>query len=161
MLDGAGDEAPKCDRVAALIHNGDEDTSVTDEEIDTMRVRTHLFKRSSNLSASQDLKSHNISSLPSSCFLQRLREVHDSPCAIHNICIVVQDEFTRAGANWEFVDYSNTLHGFTDPENPWEAEEGGRVAYSPIADSRSWHSAATFFKRIFADDSLYSTCTSK
>lgn len=39
MLDGAGEKAPSCDGVAALIHNGDDDASVTDEEIDSMRVR--------------------------------------------------------------------------------------------------------------------------
>lgn len=41
---GEAGEAGECTGVAALIHNGDDDGSITDEEIDAFKVGTNNFK---------------------------------------------------------------------------------------------------------------------
>ncbi|GAQ90277.1 hypothetical protein KFL_006210020 [Klebsormidium nitens] len=55
-------------------------------------------------------------------------------------------EMAAANVTWEFHEYSNTPHAFTNPTNvPGTA----RSAYNRQADMRSWASMRTFFLELF------------
>ncbi|GMH36122.1 hypothetical protein BSKO_03990 [Bryopsis sp. KO-2023] len=108
-LEPAGEKVETCNNIPALVQNGDDDPSVTEEDI-----------------------------------------------------VGFVAEFNEARANWEFVDYGDTLHSFTNPQSPRKVEEGARAAYSPFADTRSWHSTKTFFEKIFSKETmLYQACPSE
>lgn len=59
-------------------------------------------------------------------------------------------EMEEAGANFEFINYENAKHGFTNPD----ATENGKkfniaLAYDEKADNESWAKLSEFLKSIF------------
>eukprot|EP00243_Klebsormidium_subtile_P003210 TRINITY_DN16432_c0_g1_i1.p1 TRINITY_DN16432_c0_g1~~TRINITY_DN16432_c0_g1_i1.p1 ORF type:complete len:297 (+),score=66.28 TRINITY_DN16432_c0_g1_i1:198-1088(+) len=54
-------------------------------------------------------------------------------------------EMDAANVTWEFTDYSNTLHSFTNPAT----NASGNSAYNVQADMRSWASLRVFLNEIF------------
>ena len=56
-------------------------------------------------------------------------------------------EMNDAGADWQFVAYSHTRHGFTNPDNGTDNTKS--VAYNKESDERSWQAMKDFFHEIF------------
>ena len=58
-----------------------------------------------------------------------------------------EDEMTRAGADWQLIDYGGAKHSFTNPA----ADKAGmeQLAYNPAADRRSWEAMTAFFREAF------------
>jgi dienelactone hydrolase len=54
-------------------------------------------------------------------------------------------EMDAANVTWEFTDYSNTLHSFTNPAT----NASNNSAYNAQADMRSWASLRVFLNEIF------------
>jgi dienelactone hydrolase len=60
-----------------------------------------------------------------------------------------EQSLSAAGADWELVVYSDTRHGFTNPD---AAKYGiPNVEYNPEADRRSWARMQAFLDEIFQD----------
>lgn len=55
------------------------------------------------------------------------------------------EEMTKAKAKWEVNIYSNTMHGFTNPE---ANDPNFGTVYSKEADTRSWIAMQNFFKEV-------------
>jgi dienelactone hydrolase len=72
---------------------------------------------------------------------------HDDPMVTVEQVIAFEQEMTKAGADWQFHTFGNTLHAFTNPvaNNP----DFGTV-YQPDADRRSWLAMENFLTEIFA-----------
>jgi len=62
--------------------------------------------------------------------------------------VAFQDELTKAGADWQFHSYGNTMHAFTNPVAN-DADFG--TVYQPDADRRSWLTMKNFLEEIFSD----------
>ena len=62
-----------------------------------------------------------------------------------------KEEMQNAGAHYEFVDYPNVKHSFTNPEADKFSEEFDLPAleYNQHADEDSWNRMQTFFEQIF------------
>jgi dienelactone hydrolase len=58
------------------------------------------------------------------------------------------NELTKAGADWQIINYGGTVHSFTNPE----ADSRGNPAlkYNKLSDERSWKAMTSFFDEIFA-----------
>jgi dienelactone hydrolase len=58
------------------------------------------------------------------------------------------EEMTKAGADWQLINYGGTVHSFTNPD----ADSLGNPAlkYNKLADERSWKAMTSFFDEIFA-----------
>jgi dienelactone hydrolase len=58
------------------------------------------------------------------------------------------EELTKAGADWQIINYGGTVHSFTNPE----ADSRGVPAlkYNKLSDERSWKAMINFFDEIFA-----------
>ena len=58
------------------------------------------------------------------------------------------DELTKAGADWQLINYGGTVHSFTNPD----ADSLGNPAlkYNKLSDERSWKALTNFFEEIFA-----------
>ncbi|MCI0653880.1 MAG: dienelactone hydrolase family protein [Methylococcaceae bacterium] len=61
---------------------------------------------------------------------------------------LLQEELTRAGSDWQFHVYGNTLHAFT---NPVANDPKFGTVYQPRADWRSWRTMRLFFEECFED----------
>ncbi|HUJ09890.1 MAG TPA: dienelactone hydrolase family protein [Verrucomicrobiae bacterium] len=59
----------------------------------------------------------------------------------------LQDEFRKAGIDWQMNIYGGAMHGFTNPANKDSKIQG--VAYNERADKRSWAAMKLFFAEIF------------
>jgi dienelactone hydrolase len=60
-------------------------------------------------------------------------------------------EMDAAGADYEFVGYDGTLHGFTNPgADARAAKYGIPLAYNPDADADSWKRLQDFLASVFA-----------
>ncbi|MDX8127487.1 dienelactone hydrolase family protein [Methylomonas sp. OY6] len=72
---------------------------------------------------------------------------YDDPMASVEQVLALQDELTKAGADWQLHSYGHTMHAFTNPvaNNP----DFGTV-YQPVADRRSWQAMQNFLSEIFA-----------
>ncbi len=72
---------------------------------------------------------------------------HDDPMNPVEQVLAFEQEMTKAGADWQFHTFGNTMHAFTNPvaNNP----DFGTV-YQPDADSRSWLAMENFLTEIFA-----------
>jgi dienelactone hydrolase len=72
---------------------------------------------------------------------------HDDPMGPVEQVLAFEQEMTKAGADWQFHTFGNTLHAFTNPvaNNP----DFGTV-YQPDADRRSWLLMKNFLTEIFA-----------
>ena len=72
---------------------------------------------------------------------------HDDPMGPVEQVIAFEQEMTKAGVDWQFHTFGNTLHAFTNPvaNNP----DFGTV-FQPDADRRSWLLMENFLMEIFA-----------
>lgn len=59
-----------------------------------------------------------------------------------------QKEMSQAGADWQVISYSDTLHSFTNPAAANHPEPPGLI-YQPRSDERAWFAMQTFFNEIF------------
>ena len=59
----------------------------------------------------------------------------------------LQDEFRRAGVDWQMIYYSGAVHSFTRPDAGNDNSKG--AAYNERADQRSWEAMKAFFAEIF------------
>jgi len=57
------------------------------------------------------------------------------------------DEMRKAGVDWELVQYSGAVHGFTVRRSGNDPSKG--MAYNPEADRRSWQAMKDFFAEVF------------
>jgi len=61
-------------------------------------------------------------------------------------------EMKNAGVDFEFVNYANVLHSFTNPgANALGRKFGLPVEYNTVADRDSWQRNLAFFREIFSD----------
>jgi dienelactone hydrolase len=58
----------------------------------------------------------------------------------------IQQEFSRAGVDWQMNIYGDAVHAFT---NPLAKNEDGGMLYDPKAAMRSWQAMSNFFEEIF------------
>ncbi len=72
----------------------------------------------------------------------------DDPMVSPDVVAEFQDEMSKAGADWQFHTYGNTMHAFT---NPMANDPGFGTVYSGIADRRSWITVKNFFTEIFSE----------
>ena len=56
------------------------------------------------------------------------------------------EEMTKAQADWQIMSYGGTVHSFTNPDADRVGVPG--LAYSTLADERSWKAMAAFFEEI-------------
>ncbi len=60
------------------------------------------------------------------------------------------EEMKNAGVDYNFINYPNALHAFTNPEADVNAQKFGlKIAYNKEADEKSWIDMQDFFKRVF------------
>lgn len=60
------------------------------------------------------------------------------------------EEMKNAGVDYNFINYPNSLHAFTNPEAEDNAQKFGlKIAYNKEADEKSWIDMQDFFKRVF------------
>ncbi len=72
----------------------------------------------------------------------------DDPMVPVEQVIALQQELTRAGADWQLHSYGHTLHAFT---NPVANDPDFGTVYQADADRRSWLSMRNFLQEIFMD----------
>ena len=61
-----------------------------------------------------------------------------------------KEEMDSIKADYEFINYPNSLHGFTNPEATINGEKFGiGLAYNKEADLKSWKEMQSFFQNIF------------
>lgn len=58
-------------------------------------------------------------------------------------------EMDRGSVDWQFVNYSNTVHAFTNPDSGPRTGPTDNSAYNAESDRRSWQAMQDFFKEIF------------
>jgi dienelactone hydrolase len=58
------------------------------------------------------------------------------------------EEMTKAGADWQMINYGGTVHSFTNPDADSLGNPG--LKYKKSSDERSWKAMAQFFDEIFA-----------
>jgi dienelactone hydrolase len=58
------------------------------------------------------------------------------------------EEMTKAGADWQLINYGGTVHSFTNPDA--DSLNNPALKYSKSADERSWKALTDFFQEIFA-----------
>ncbi len=73
----------------------------------------------------------------------------DDPMVPPEHVLAFQEEMTKAGADWQFVSYGNTMHAFT---NPVANDPDFGTVYQANADRRSWVAMKNFFVEIFSCD---------
>jgi dienelactone hydrolase len=71
----------------------------------------------------------------------------DDPLAPPEQVVAAAAEFTKAGADWQIINYGGTKHGFTNPE--MDRLNNPAVAYNKVSDERSWKAMKAFFEEIF------------
>jgi dienelactone hydrolase len=57
------------------------------------------------------------------------------------------EEMTKAGADWQIINYGGTGHSFTNPEADSLGNPG--LKYNELSDDRSWKAMTNFFDEIF------------
>ena len=57
-------------------------------------------------------------------------------------------EMTKAGADWQVINYGGTVHSFTNPDADSLGNPG--LKYNKSSDERSWKAMMHFFDEIFA-----------
>lgn len=58
-------------------------------------------------------------------------------------------EMNKGGVDWQFINYSNTVHAFTNPDNGPRTGPTDNAAYNADSDRRSWKAMKEFFAEIF------------
>jgi len=74
-----------------------------------------------------------------------LHGADDPYCSAADIT-ALQDEFRKAGADWQMNYYANAVHAFTEPAAGTDNSKG--VAYNETADKRSWQALLDFLKEV-------------
>ena len=70
---------------------------------------------------------------------------YDDPMVPNNDVIALQDELTKAKADWQFLSFGHTMHAFT---NPIANDPGFGTVYNAVADNRSWQTMQNFLDEI-------------
>ncbi len=70
----------------------------------------------------------------------------DDPITPPDATLALAHELNAAGADWQLIAYGHTMHSFTNPaaDNP-----AGGMAYSAVADRRSWAALTAFLDELF------------
>lgn len=71
----------------------------------------------------------------------------EDPFVPNDQVIAFGKELTDAGVDWQFVAYSDSVHGFTQKMAGNDKSKG--AAYNEKADKRSWEAMKVFFAEIF------------
>ena len=71
----------------------------------------------------------------------------DDPFVKQSDVTAFMDEMRKAGVDWELVQYSGAVHGFTVRRSGNDPSKG--MAYDPEADRRSWQAMKDFFAEVF------------
>ena len=71
----------------------------------------------------------------------------DDPYVPATDVTALQDEFRKAGVDWQMIYYSGAVHSFTRPSSGNDNSKG--AAYNEKADKRSWQAMKDFFAEIF------------
>jgi len=71
----------------------------------------------------------------------------DDPYVPATDVTALQDEFRKAGVDWQMIYYSGAVHAFTRPDAGSDNSKG--AAYNEKADKRSWEAMKEFFAEIF------------
>lgn len=71
---------------------------------------------------------------------------HDDPMATSEQLLAIEQELTKAQADWQLHSYGNTLHAFTNPD---ANDRAFGTVYHAVADQRSWVSMQYFLAEIF------------
>lgn len=71
----------------------------------------------------------------------------DDPLVPATDVAALQDEFRKAGLDWQMIYYSGAVHAFTRQDAGSDNSKG--VAYNEKADKRSWQAMRDFFSEIF------------
>ncbi|MBT9548629.1 MAG: dienelactone hydrolase family protein [Candidatus Sericytochromatia bacterium] len=58
-------------------------------------------------------------------------------------------EMDSGGVDWQLINYSNTVHAFTNPESGARTGPTDNAAYNAESDRRSWKAMQDFFAEIF------------
>src|SRR5271163_2361246 len=58
------------------------------------------------------------------------------------------EELTKAGADWQIINYGGTVHSFTNPDADSLGNPG--LKYNKLSDERSWKAMTNFFDEILA-----------
>jgi dienelactone hydrolase len=72
----------------------------------------------------------------------------DDPFVLPAQVATFNEEMTKAGVDWQFINYGGTVHSFTNPDAASIGAPG--IAYNKSADERSWQAMTSFFAEIFA-----------
>jgi dienelactone hydrolase len=72
----------------------------------------------------------------------------DDPFATPAQRATFEEEMKGAGANWQMSIYGNTRHGFTNRQA--DSMKAPGVAYSELADTRSWRAMRDLFEETLA-----------
>ncbi len=70
---------------------------------------------------------------------------YDDPMVPNNDVIALQDELTKAKADWQFHSFGNTMHAFT---NPIANDPSFGTVYNSVSDNRSWQTMQNFLDEI-------------
>jgi len=70
----------------------------------------------------------------------------DDPMVSLDLLVAAQQDFTRAGADWQIHNYGHTMHAFT---NPVANDPGFGTVYQADADRRAWQAMQNFLAEIF------------
>jgi len=60
-----------------------------------------------------------------------------------------KSEMDSGGVNWQLINYSNTVHAFTNPDSGERTGPTDNAAYNAESDRRSWEAMKDFFAEIF------------
>ncbi|HVT87854.1 MAG TPA: dienelactone hydrolase family protein [Tepidisphaeraceae bacterium] len=58
-----------------------------------------------------------------------------------------EDEMRKAGADWQFINYSSAHHAFTNPDA--DSHKIPNISYNKAADERSWRAMKDFLTELF------------
>jgi dienelactone hydrolase len=58
-------------------------------------------------------------------------------------------EMDSGGVDWQLINYSNTVHAFTNPDSGARTGPTDNAAYNAESDRRSWEAMKDFFAEIF------------
>lgn len=70
----------------------------------------------------------------------------DDPMVPPDAVAAFKAEMTAQQADWQFIAYGHTMHGFTRPS---ANDPAFGTVYSPSVDKRSWQAMLSFFAEIF------------
>ena len=73
----------------------------------------------------------------------------DDPFVKQSEVAAFMDEMRAAGVDWQLVQYSGAVHGFTDKRTGSDNSKG--AAYNANADRRSWRAMRDFLEEAFAN----------